>query len=916
MARNEGGGATSRGLPRLSVLVIGGGVTGLSAAHELVERGFKVIVLEPREDPLHYGRCQVGGMARTQWSRFPSVAVLESDPTDRMCRSRPPIGLEKAVAQQRAEVMEDLVVRPGHDFAEIRFARDAAEVAGDAQARVEAIAARIVEYAARYVARDCDGRPAGPDGIRKEMIYVEGFRLSPGEAATLSRRRAAAVRDALARLLDVALPEAGQGKAIDYVDLQALDLGAVRRDGDHGDEGQRVALVRVAEIPLAGEHGYRFFPAFYKHLFDTMYRIPLLTEHQPADEEVERHGAILARERERAAGRVDDVTAATDDTRRDQPQAYAHDGGTVWQNLIATEYHSIANEDGELPVVLSRLRARSLKELLTTVRAFYEKMGFDTLDMARYQLKLVEYMTSCTARRERYQDLGWKDFIGLENFSETFREAMNVWPQALVGMRAGEADARTAGNITVQILLDQLREFGFTDGTLNGPTSIAWLDPWRRYLESEGVTFFNAKLQSIHWTPERDFKLQIDAPPGGLAGEIDADYLLFATPPEESYRLFSALQAELSDELKRRWFGADHDLGRLLKFLSGWRDQQRAEPDPREGPFRHFNGIQFYLEDDFRLVRGHTYYANSPWGLSSISQAQFRAIRLGIRDEHRGVLSIDVGNWVAPGHEGAPRAWDCSPQQFAEEVWRHVDRGTETADERLPEPLWYHIDDEVHYGFETWRRTPPPAPEVADGRPGVALNETPYLVNLPGAWTTRPGGAVGHLGRIEYELLFTGAMPRSRGMILAGPYMKTHTRLGSMEAANESARHAVNRILRDCLEREPERRVGQMCEIFPLEERELPDLDYLKDLDAKLVERGLPHLFEILQLEALLGTLDPGDASEALADWLGELVDKLSTGGWQSGLDALRRIGAPSGVLSALAGVWGLFDGKDRGGEP
>ena len=40
-----------------TVLVLGGGVGGLSAAHELAERGFSVTVVEDRDDP--------GGKARS-----------------------------------------------------------------------------------------------------------------------------------------------------------------------------------------------------------------------------------------------------------------------------------------------------------------------------------------------------------------------------------------------------------------------------------------------------------------------------------------------------------------------------------------------------------------------------------------------------------------------------------------------------------------------------------------------------------------------------------------------------------------------------------------------------------------------------------------------------------------------------------
>ena len=35
------------------------------------------------------------------------------------------------------------------------------------------------------------------------------------------------------------------------------------------------------------------------------------------------------------------------------------------------------------------------------------------------------------------------------------------------------------------------------------------------------------------------------------------------------------------------------------------------------------NGIQIYLTEDVPIAHGHTIYVDSPWALTSISQAQF-----------------------------------------------------------------------------------------------------------------------------------------------------------------------------------------------------------------------------------------------------------------------------------------------------
>jgi hypothetical protein len=94
----------------------------------------------------------------------------------------------------------------------------------------------------------------------------------------------------------------------------------------------------------------------------------------------------------------------------------------------------------------------------------------------------------------------------------------------------------------------------------------------------------------------------------------------------------------------------------------------------------------------------------------------------------------------------------------------------------------------------------------------------------------------------------------NRRWVAAGTFMATTTRLTTMEAANESARHAVNSILQH-LEAGPGddynaqgRMFADWADIWDPEKHELDDLEPLKRLDQKLVEEGLPHALDILKL--------------------------------------------------------------------
>ena len=52
------------------VTVLGGGIAGLTAAHELVERGFQVQVAESRPSSLEENCCEIGGLAANLFTRI------------------------------------------------------------------------------------------------------------------------------------------------------------------------------------------------------------------------------------------------------------------------------------------------------------------------------------------------------------------------------------------------------------------------------------------------------------------------------------------------------------------------------------------------------------------------------------------------------------------------------------------------------------------------------------------------------------------------------------------------------------------------------------------------------------------------------------------------------------------------------
>ncbi len=177
----------------------------------------------------------------------------------------------------------------------------------------------------------------------------------------------------------------------------------------------------------------------------------------------------------------------------------------------------------------------------------------------------------------------------------------------------------------------------------------------------------------------------------------------------------------------------------------------------------------------------------------------------------------------------------------------------------------------------------------------VVRNETPYLVPIVGDWENRPGGdpwnphetswtstpteedwLVDLDTRGVWQARHGGYQVHHNSVVFAGTWNRTFTRLTSMEAACESARHAVNAILdhyvwvgsggadrRDnttlpwrfpygFLDQgfsSPVRMptpAGDYCYVFDVENREPADTRLLRNLDSQYCLQSLPHPLDTL----------------------------------------------------------------------
>jgi uncharacterized protein with NAD-binding domain and iron-sulfur cluster len=494
------------------------------------------------------------------------------------------------------------------------------------------------------------------------------------------------------------------------------------------------SLRSAGRLPLAGEHGFRFFPGFYRHVVDTMARIPC--------------GAC-----------------------------------SVADNLVDTTQIQIASY-GRPSVFVPARFPQGPADLQTALLFLLNMLGggldVSPLETAFLASKVWQMFTSCEERRmTEYEKISWYDFIDAANRSPAYQSLYGHGiTRSLVAAKARRASTKTIGNIFLQMLLHIVQPGNAADRVLNGPTSDVWIDPWRKYLTSLGVVYrTDAEVVSINLSRGRVVSVTVVR--DGAAHDISGDYFVAALPIERMAALVTPALA-----------AADPALAALPGLSSS---------------VEWMNGIQFYLTEDVPLVHGHTIFLNSPWALTSVSQAQFWSdYQMASHGDGkvRGILSVDISNWQTPGFNGK-KAVECTRDEIKEEVWNQVKLGVNVGGRTML------TDQHLHSWF-----LDPDIMDTDPTAPGSETNLEPLLVNYVDTWRSRPE-----------------ATTRVGNLFLASDYVRTHTDLATMEAANEAARRATNGVLA------ASGSSAKACAVWPLREPE--SLAPLKAYDRQRFRSGL-----------------------------------------------------------------------------
>lgn len=540
---------------------------------------------------------------------------------------------------------------------------------------------------------------------------------------------------------------------------------------------------RLPEPGYPAEHGFRFFPGFYRHVTDTM----------------------------------------------DNIQAFDNDG-KVFDNLVPATEMSLARYDFDqlkLPARFPQTR-KGFEMLIKVYLDSNIPIPVDELEF--WQERVWQILTSCRDRRAtEYEKLSWWEFIKAGSSSTVYQKYLANLTRTLVAAVPQKASTKTNGDILIQLLMSMWNFGTGVDRVLNGPTNEVWINPWLQQLLDRGVKYYiNAEAKFVHCSSTKITGITISKTSEKIKRVTSIDrYGKMTTETVDASEVgavgdyyVSAVPVEKMTELL--WDGNKWtDLAKLDTRLKKIKKLSESK--------EWMNGILFYLTYDPKIIHGHTIYVDAPWALTSISQPQFwKHVDVSKYGDGKikGIISVDISDWMVGEAEvngEMKTAICCSPPQIRDVVWRDL-KASLNHDDANPVLTDYHdwfLDADITQKLELLTRvrrearasfeeamsidervsrieSRPPfrwtTEDLPEGDEHILENKEPLLVNEINTWKLRPE-----------------AVTDIPNLFLASDYVRTYTDLATMEGANEAARRAVNGILEASL-------INARCNIWSLQE--------------------------------------------------------------------------------------------------
>jgi uncharacterized protein with NAD-binding domain and iron-sulfur cluster len=468
----------------------------------------------------------------------------------------------------------------------------------------------------------------------------------------------------------------------------------------------------------------------------------------------------------------------------------------VFDNLVAAPDLLVARDGGRpdlyLPGEPTKPFSIAPERIAGTLSTVLANSGLPPDATAYFAGRLVVLLSSCDRRRhEQWDQVAWTEFMAVDRFPDDYRKIFGELPRFFQAANARRASTDWMGQFFEAFVYCLS---GRGDGPLvrhlNGPTNDTWIDPWIAHLRGLGVRLRLAHaIKRLHVHQGGIAAAEVKTPTG--RHRVEADYYVCALPVERARRLWD-----------KAILAADPSLARMQVLETDW-----------------MNGVKLFLSANTPIDDGVVLYANAPWALTSVNQAQlWTGDFAGTYGDGRvhDSLSVCVANWHAPGVIYGEPASQCTPRQVVHEVWeqlkRHVNKPGKT-------PI---LTDDL---LVSW--------DIDPGmirRDGKLISDDPLVLPTVGTRQARPGAATA-----------------IRNLTLAGDYLSVDSLIATMEGANEGGRLAANAIL----ERAGSR--AAPVDVFP--HFRPPEWDALKTLDDDRYSNGQPNLFDADMSQSQLSEL-------------------------------------------------------------
>lgn len=456
------------------------------------------------------------------------------------------------------------------------------------------------------------------------------------------------------------------------------------------------------------------------------------------------------------------------------------DGRTVADHLVWGDFELLARSEepsAQIPAHLSL----SWQWLVESVRALWlMQRGIPIGELAFFVVRALAFAGTCRERRlTDLDEVTWWDYVAASGMSEAYQHLIaDLSTAVLIAVQPRVASTRTLGDAMIQMMTSGFTPGKTIDRVLDGPEQETWVMPWVEHLRKlGGELHMPASLRDLDFDGRRITGALVEV--DGQLRREEADYYVVALPVDVASRFFTA-------DIRR----AAPSLARIDELAVGW-----------------MNGVQLFLSRELPLVRGHVGYDDTPWALTSVSQAQFWNgfdwSRTGAGN-CREAFSVIISDWDTPGVVTGKAAKHCTADELYAEIVAQLNASLARLGERIEERevvRWF-VDPDI---------------EFPRGDPNTDDNQEKLFVTTVGAWSARPGAST------EIPNLF-----------LAADWLRTYMDFASAEGTNEVSRRCANAILDAAQSKAPRAKVGRPCQPLVFAP--------LRLLDRLLYRIGLPGI--------------------------------------------------------------------------